>query len=79
MFNWILDISDRKLVGISFRMAIISALVIMVVSDRYKPIFTLYEESTAILEFLASAIIIPVTFEWINSRTYKKNIEENNI
>lgn len=71
LFNWILGLSDRKLVGISFRMAIIVAFVILVASNQYETIFQL-NGSSSTLEFLASAIIIPVIFEWIYSSRDKK-------
>lgn len=72
--NWILDLSDKRIVAISFRIALIMALVCIVVMNRYQPIFKEQEASTAVLEFVASAIIIPVIFEWINSA--KNNHQE---
>lgn len=72
--NWISDLSDKRIVAISFRIALIMALVCIVVMNRYQPIFKEQEARTAVLEFVASAIIIPVIFEWINSA--KNNHQE---
>lgn len=70
--NWLLNLSDKRIIAISFRLSIIMALVCIVILNRYQPIFKIQESSTAILEFIASAIIIPIVFEWINS--FKKNM-----
>lgn len=51
------------------------ALVCTVVFNRYQPIFRMQEASTAVLEFIASAIIIPIIFEWISS--FKNNLVNN--
>jgi len=67
------EVSDRRVVGLSYRAAIIASLIIIVVYNRYQPIFELSDKSTVVLEFLASAIIIPVAFEWISSRRSQKN------
>lgn len=65
--NWILGLSDKRVVVISFRIALIMALICIVILNRYQSIFKMKDASTAVLEFVASAIIIPVVFEWINS------------
>lgn len=65
--SWILGLSDKRVVAISFRIALIMALICIVILNRYQPIFKMEDASTAVLEFVASAIIIPVVFEWINS------------
>ena len=75
LINWLLDLSDKKVISISFRISLIMALVCTVVFNRYQPIFRIQESSTAVLEFIASAIIIPIIFEWIN---YFKNNHVNN-
>lgn len=67
IFKLISNFSDREVVIIAFRIAIILALVIAVIGNRYDSFFILKDESTAILEFVSSAIIIPIIFEWINS------------
>ena len=65
--NWLSELSDKRIVAISFRIALILALICIVVLNRYQPIFKMQEANTAVFEFVASAIIIPVVFEWINS------------
>lgn len=75
LINWLLDLSDKKVISISFRISLIMALVCTVVFNRYQPIFRIQESSTAVLEFIASAIIIPIIFEWINS--FKNNHVNN--
>ena len=72
LFNTIFNLSDKKLVAVSFRVAIILALVITVILNRYDVFVKNVDESTAVLEFLASSIIIPIVFEWIYS-------EKNNV
>lgn len=80
LFLWILNLSDKRIVVVSFRLALILALVSIVVFNRYQPIFKEYEASTASFEFLASSILIPVMFEWIYSirkeREEAKNSED---
>ena len=75
ILNWLLNLSDKKVIAISFRISLIMALVFTVVFNRYQPIFRVQESSTAVLEFIASAIIIPIIFEWINS--FKNNHVNN--
>lgn len=70
MCNRILLLSDKTVVAISFRFAIILGFGLTVALNRYAPFFRNQEESTAVLEFLSSTIIIPVILEWILS--YKK-------
>ena len=65
--NWTLGLSDKRVVVISFRIALIMALICIVILNRYQSIFKMEDASTAVFEFVASAIIIPVVFEWINS------------
>ena len=65
--NWLSELSDKRIVAISFRIALILALICIVVLNRYQPIFKMQEANTAVFEFVASAIIIPIVFEWINS------------
>lgn len=75
MLNWLLNLSDKRIIAISFRISLIMALVCTVVFNRYQPIFRMQEASTAVLEFIASAIIIPIIFEWISS--FKNNLVNN--
>lgn len=73
---WIVNLSGRHAVYIAFRIAIIASVTIAVISNRYEPFFRQCNEGTAVLEFTASAIIIPMLFEWIgaakqqNKKTY---------
>lgn len=74
IINWISQLSDKRIVALSFRIAFILALTIVVIMNRYQPFLKNYEESTAVLEFVASSIIIPMIFEWIYSiRQQEKN------
>ena len=66
-FLWILNLSDKRIVAVSFRVALIFAFISVVAMNRYQPFFREYEKSTAVFEFLASSIIIPIIFEWISS------------
>ena len=63
----IIELSNRHITAILFRISIVVALIIIVVSNRYDSIFKLTDSSTSILEFVASSIIIPIVFEWIHS------------
>lgn len=59
------NLSDKNAVSLSFRAALIVSLACVVILNRYHPIFREYERTTAVFEFIASSIIIPVIFEWI--------------
>ena len=61
------ELTNKRMIAICFRIAIILALVCTGVINRYQPIFRNEEATTAILEFVASAIIIPIVFDWISS------------
>lgn len=63
----LVELTNKRMIAICFRIAIILALVCTVVINRYQPIFRNEEATTAILEFVASAIIIPIVFDWISS------------
>ena len=65
--HWVLSLSDRTVIAISFRLAIILGLSIVVVCNSYSSLFRLKEESSAVLEFVSSSIIIPVILEWVMS------------
>ena len=67
----IVELSNRHITAILFRLSIVAALILIVASNRYDSIFKITDSSTAILEFIASSIIIPIVFEWIHS--FKKN------
>lgn len=70
---WFGDTSDRKIVALSFRLAMISTLTTIVILNRINPIYKNYESSTAICEFVASVIIIPIVFEGINAIKKRKS------
>ena len=65
--NWVLSLSDRTVIAISFRLAIILGLTLVVVCNSYSSLFRLKEESSAAFEFISSAIVIPVILEWVMS------------
>ncbi len=67
MISYILNLTRKTIITVSFRVALVVALIFIVVQNHYHPIFRLGDPSTAVLEFLASAIIIPVLFQWIYS------------
>ena len=68
----VLNLSEKRIIAVSFRLALIFSFVTVVATNRYEPIFKAYEESTAVFEFVGSAVIIPVMFEWIHSLTVKR-------
>lgn len=75
IMTWINNLSDSHLVATSFRFALIATLTLTVITNRYSPILREYEKSTGVLEFVSSAILIPVIFEWIASA---RNIRTTN-
>ena len=56
--SWLCSRSDRIIIAFSFRLSI---------TNRITPIFTNNEAYTTILEFVSSAIIIPVIFDGISA------------
>ena len=64
---WIISVSDRTIIATSFRLTIVVGLCATVIINRYEPFFLKQDESTAVLEFISSAIVIPVILEWIVS------------
>lgn len=63
--KWIIGISDKRLLILTFRSALIFSLTSIVIVNRYMPIIKRYEAGTAVLEFCASAIVIPLVLSWI--------------
>jgi hypothetical protein len=59
----------------AFRMSAIIALFIMVIINRTEVLYSTEDTFLTITEFLASAIIIPVIFEWIYSSRNSHPIE----
>lgn len=75
--TWLTSLKGRSVVAVSFRVAIILALSFSVIINKYQPYLRNYEESSSILEFISSSIIIPIIFEWILS--YKKELKSDYI
>lgn len=71
-----LNLQEKRIIAVSFRLSLIFSFVIVVVANRYEPIFKVCEESTAIFEFIGSAVIIPVIFEWIHPLNVKRKREK---
>ena len=73
VFMWkVRNISDRQFVAMSFRMATVASIVSIVIINRIDPVFINVENCTAIFEFLASAVVIPVIYAWINTWLVKR-------
>ena len=73
-YKWLKSLTDKRILSISTKFAVIFSLAFSVIINRYYPIFRDYAASTPAFEFTASAIIIPLIFEWIYSirnRKYK--------
>ena len=66
------NLLDRKLVATSFRVALIVTLTLTVIVNRYTPLLKEYDASTGVLEFVSSAILIPVIFQWIVATNTKE-------
>lgn len=71
----ITSLSDRTIDAICFRSSIVIGLGCTVIINRYESIFHNTHESTAVLEFISSVIIIPIVLEWISTYTKSKSIE----
>jgi membrane protein len=73
-YTWLKACSERKVVNLIFRGSFIISITMIVIINRYTPLLQVYKQSTGGMEFLASAIIIPLIFSWIieyNSSTKK--------
>ena len=75
IIRWIINLSSRHVIVISFRAAIITALLLLVYLNEYG-VFRTSPETTSVIEFIASVLIIPVVFEWIHSVLKPKNCTE---
>lgn len=64
--KWILSLSDRNVVIISFRIATILGFGCTVIINQYEP-FLMNQETSSVFEFISSTIIIPVILEWVLS------------
>lgn len=65
LVNWFEQISERKMINVIFRSAFILSISIIVIANRYNPFLHYDEAGTGVLEFIASAIVIPMIFTWI--------------
>lgn len=63
--EWYESISDRRAINIIFRSAFIVSITLVVIINRYFPFLHNYDATTGVLEFLASAIVIPTIMAWI--------------
>ena len=68
---------DKLITAVSFRIAIILAFVFTVALNRYQPFFNNYDKSTAVFEFIASTITIPIIFEWIYAVKNRVELDKN--
>ena len=73
--KWISTLSDKRVNAMSFRVATIVTLTLLVGINRYQPLGWKSEQTTAVLEFIASAILIPILFSWISE--YKSATKTN--
>lgn len=64
-FKWIDNIPEKKIINMIFRSAFIVSIVMIVLINRYSPLLRMYKQTSGGLEFLASALIIPLIFSWI--------------
>lgn len=70
-------LEDDIIISRSFKVAIVFSLIIVVAINRYNPIFIYQEQSTSVLEFVASAILLPLIFEWIQSVSKRKSTKND--
>lgn len=59
------ETSDRCIAIIFFRISFVLSVMSLVVYNRYYPLLKEYVNGTASLEFVSSAIVIPILFSWI--------------
>jgi hypothetical protein len=62
----------KRVIAISFRIAFVLAFSVTVVVNHIAPIFSQFDVYTPVFEFIASALVIPVIFESINSAINKR-------
>ena len=61
------SIPGHKVIKNSFRLAWIISVTVLVILMRYTVIYKFEDSFIGITEFIASAIVIPIVFEWIYS------------
>lgn len=72
----IASIPGRKVMKGTFRLSAIIAVLVVVIVNRLSIITKIDAEFLGISEFVASAIVIPIIFEWIHSgKERKENID----
>lgn len=71
--NKLIIIPDKQMVAIAFRIAMIVSLTSIVAENRFCGLVRNQDSTTAIFEFVASAIIIPIIFEWLYSYKQSQN------
>lgn len=77
--HWICNLSDRKVTIIMFRISFVFALISLVTFNRISPLTKMENESTAILEFIASSLIIPLVLSWIMEYKNLQNVDKKNL
>ena len=65
MVKWLKSVSDRKIINIIFRIAFVISVSLVVIVNRYDSFLHNIEAGTSIMEFIASAIVIPMILAWI--------------
>ena len=75
LINTFSNIPERRVVKNTFRLSLIISVISVVVINRYALIYKYDESFLTIFEFIASAIIIPVMFEWIYNYKEKTNMQ----
>jgi len=65
--------SEYEVVLFSFRLAVVAAMLFIVIANRYTD--GVSEKATAVLEFFASVIVIPIGIEWLQSMRKSKAVK----
>ncbi|WP_392461900.1 hypothetical protein [Streptococcus parasuis] len=65
MKMWVYSLSDRRVTVMFFRISVIESIICLVTYNRISPLVKMTTESTVILEFISSSIMIPVILSWI--------------
>lgn len=62
---WLLVRPGKKTIILLFRATLILSMTTVVIVNRYIPLFSDYDKSTAVYEFIASVIVIPLIMSWV--------------
>ncbi len=62
---WFCNLSDRKVMIVFFRISFVLASISLVAFNRISPLTRMSNESTEILEFIASSLLIPIVLSWL--------------